>query len=97
MYSGKKTKTGQVNRKSAKLETKKKEKTRPWLRGTRNVLAKSEVKRNTKLFMTIKRLMKMRGMKLKKKSNSGRRKIIKRYLTSRSNCKKQKMIVTIAK
>jgi len=40
---------------------------------------------------------KMRSMKLKNKSNSARRKIIKRILTSQSNCKKQKMIVTIAK
>ena len=58
MYIGQKTiKTGQVNRKSTKLETKKNEKTRPWLRGTRKVLGRSEVKRNTKLFVNIKRPM----------------------------------------
>lgn len=54
MYSGQKTiKTGQVNRKSTELETKKNEKTRSWLRGTRKVLGRSEVKRNTKLFLNI--------------------------------------------
>lgn len=54
MYSGQKTiKTGQVNRKSTELETKTNEKTRSWLRGTRKVLGRSEVKRNTKLFLNI--------------------------------------------
>lgn len=54
MYSGQKTiKTGQVNRKSTELETKKNEKMRSWLRGTRKVLGRSEVKRNTKLFLNI--------------------------------------------
>lgn len=70
------------NRKSTKLETKKSKETRPRLKGTRKVLGRSEVNRNTKLFVNIKRLTKMRSMKLKSKSNSARRKIIKSILTS---------------
>ena len=65
MYSGQKTiKTGQLNRKSTKLETKKNEKTRPRLRGTRKVLGRNEVKRNTKLFVNIKHLMNINHKKL---------------------------------